>query len=172
MEETLWHALRKTQLISPIVSKDDAISWEGCEFSKCGRTDRGVSAFGQVVGLKVRSNKPLKFATNEGFPPLVPSQISRDADAHPRNNLEPGHQDGIEPLKDNLSFDDIREELPFIKILNRVLPEDIRALAWCPSPPGFSARFSCRERRYRYFFTQPAFKPPRQIQPLQMCRRE
>ena len=172
MEETLWHALRKTQLISPIVSKDDAISWEGCEFSKCGRTDRGVSAFGQVVGLKVRSNKPLKFATNEGFPPLVPSQISRDADAHPRNNLEPGHQDGIEPLKDDLSFDDIREELPYIKILNRVLPEDIRALAWCPSPPGFSARFSCRERRYRYFFTQPAFKPPRQIQPNDRCAAE
>ncbi|KAI5296973.1 hypothetical protein KEM55_005326 [Ascosphaera atra] len=33
-------------------------------------------------------------------------------------------------------------------------------LAWCPHPPpGFDARFSCRERRYKYFFTQPAFTP-------------
>lgn len=45
-------------------------------------------------------------------------------------------------------------------MLNRVLPDDIRILAWCPSPPlDFSARFNCRERRYRYFFTQPAFAP-------------
>ena len=58
------------------------------------------------------------------------------------------------------SFDPITDELPYIQLLNRVLPNDIRILAWCPAPPPeFSARFSCRERRYRYFFTQPAFAP-------------
>jgi len=41
-----------------------------------------------------------------------------------------------------------------------LLPPDIRVLAWCPSPPAdFSARFACKERQYKYFFTQPAFSP-------------
>ena len=53
-----------------------------------------------------------------------------------------------------------KDELPYIQVLNRVLPPDIRVLAWCPSPaPDFSARFSCKERRYRYFFTNPAYAP-------------
>ena len=47
-----------------------------------------------------------------------------------------------------------------MQVLNRLLPPDIRVLAWCPCPlADFSARFSCKERRYRYFFTQPAFTP-------------
>ena len=58
------------------------------------------------------------------------------------------------------AFDDVKDELPYIQLLNRVLPEDIRVLAWCPNPPAdFSARFNCKERRYRYFFTQPAYAP-------------
>ncbi|EDN09646.1 conserved hypothetical protein [Histoplasma mississippiense (nom. inval.)] len=67
---------------------------------------------------------------------------------------------GSENSETEDSWDDIADELPYITILNRVLPEDIRVLAWCPNPPpDFDARFSCRERRYRYFFTQPAFSP-------------
>jgi tRNA U38,U39,U40 pseudouridine synthase TruA len=46
----------------------------------------------------------------------------------------------------------IEEELDYPKLLNRVLPPDIRVLAWCPTPPGFSARFDCKERTYKYFF--------------------
>jgi tRNA pseudouridine38/39 synthase len=58
------------------------------------------------------------------------------------------------------TFHPINDELPYISILNSILPSDIRILAWCPSPsPGFDARFSCRERRYKYFFTNPAFMP-------------
>lgn len=43
-------------------------------------------------------------------------------------------------------------ELPYVKMLNRVLPPDIRALAWSPAPAGFSARFDCQSRTYRYYF--------------------
>ena len=32
-------------------------------------------------------------------------------------------------------WDDVADELPYINMLNRVLPEDIRVLAWCPQPP-------------------------------------
>ena len=42
----LFDALKKTCLIADI---------ESCNFSRCGRTDKGVSALGQVVSLDVRS---------------------------------------------------------------------------------------------------------------------
>lgn len=58
------------------------------------------------------------------------------------------------------SFHPINDEIPYCQILNRLLPPDIHVLAWCPNLPlDFSARFSCKERRYKYFFTQPAFTP-------------
>ena len=37
-------------------------------------------------------------------------------------------------------------------ILNRVLPKEIRVIAWAPVRPDFSARFDCLEREYKYFF--------------------
>nr|POE97713.1 putative trna pseudouridine synthase c25b8.05 [Quercus suber] len=70
------------------------------------------------------------------------------------SNDEGSSADGVPP------FDSIKDELPYVQLLNKVLPPDIRILAWCPSPPpGFSARFNCTERRYRYFFTNPAYVP-------------
>lgn len=46
------------------------------------------------------------------------------------------------------TFEDIR----YTHILNRVLPPDIRVLAWASVDPSFSARFNCLTRTYRYFF--------------------
>lgn len=43
-------------------------------------------------------------------------------------------------------------ELPYVKMLNRVLPHDIRILDWAPAAEGFSARFDCQSRTYRYYF--------------------
>ena len=76
--------------------------------------------------------------------------------------------DGLPPLPEDASsasssspaFDPIDDELPYMAMLNSVLPPTIRILAWCPDPPpNFDARFSCRERQYKYFFTNPAFLP-------------
>lgn len=53
-------------------------------------------------------------------------------------------------VKDKVS--DAAKEIRYTHILNRVLPPDIRVLAWAPVEPSFSARFSCLERTYRYFF--------------------
>ncbi|KZF25277.1 pseudouridine synthase [Xylona heveae TC161] len=149
IEEELWKALTKARLIFPTntsSTKPGEVSWEGCEYSKCGRTDKGVSAFGQVIGIRVRSNRPLS------RPKPTEDEPMQDAE---------GSTTTEEPAKDDTPpFDPINDELPYAQVLNRLLPEDIRILAWCPSPPpDFSARFSCRERRYRYFFTQPAFSP-------------
>lgn len=40
-------------------------------------------------------------------------------------------------------------EMDYCGMLNKVLPPDIRALAWAPVTEGFSARFSCSDRTYR-----------------------
>ncbi|KAF2654414.1 pseudouridine synthase [Lophiostoma macrostomum CBS 122681] len=142
------------------------VNWEGCEYSKCGRTDRGVSAFGQVIGVRVRSYRPLP----NSKPPLPP-QSARSPSAHVEDEVEALSLEdaGAEPMagveehnhkREDMPFDDLRDELPYVQLLNRVLPPDIRIYAWCADlPPDFSARFSCKERRYKYFFTNPCFAP-------------
>ena len=168
IEEELWKALNKARLIFPTPNpliNDGEVNWEGCDFSKSGRTDKGVSAFGQVVAIRVRSNRPVTRAK----PKIVEEAGGETGDnieiASPP--LEIGDQEVSPPSspindwsEDSLSFDHVNDEIPYCQVLNRLLPPDIRILAWCPSPPtDFSARFSCKERRYRYFFTNPAFTP-------------
>ena len=175
IEEALWKALYKARLIypgEPLSAGGEEINWEGCDYSKCGRTDRGVSAFGQVVGIRVRSNRPpsKKSSSSElheaersvtseielAKPPL--HKLENAEDSETLISLEDPD------LQESLSFDPIKDEIPYLQVLNRLLPSDIRIMAWCPAPPlDFSARFSCKERRYRYFFTQPAFVPTYEI---------
>ncbi|XP_009680225.2 tRNA pseudouridine(38/39) synthase isoform X1 [Struthio camelus] len=113
IEEKLFEALKKTRLV------DDR---QTSNYHRCGRTDKGVSAFGQVISLDLRSN------LSEG------------------KKLN-GHQGDLEGKGSNCE-----DELRYTHILNRVLPPDIRVLAWAPVEPDFSARFSCLKRTYRYFF--------------------
>ncbi|XP_074018625.1 tRNA pseudouridine(38/39) synthase isoform X2 [Numenius arquata] len=110
IEEKLFEALKKTRLV------DDR---QTSNYHRCGRTDKGVSAFGQVISLDLRSN-------------LAEGKKLNGHDSEGKSEGE--------------------EELRYTHILNRVLPPDIRALAWAPVEPDFSARFSCLKRTYRYFF--------------------
>ncbi|NWU97100.1 PUS3 synthase, partial [Upupa epops] len=110
IEEKLFEALTKTRLVADRQSSN---------YHRCGRTDKGVSAFGQVISLDLRSN-------------LSENKLND----HEGNAEGKGEE----------------EELRYTHILNRVLPPDIRVLAWAPVDPGFSARFSCLKRTYRYFF--------------------
>lgn len=204
IEEVMWKALRKTRLISPPLHEGSDqsydvvwgaergkrykkiwagdtdpkelldLSWDGCDWSKCGRTDRGVSAFGQVVGVTVRSNRPkpkqngivigsttttttrVKYAGANGVAIDSGSEASVEVD----DGMPPIDVEELDEENQEKPFDDIADELPYISMLNSILPPDIRILAWCPFPsPDFNARFSCRERRYKYFFTNPAFLP-------------
>lgn len=177
IEEELWKALTKACLISPttsLVSDPEEVRWEGCDYSKCGRTDKGVSAFGQVVGIRVRTNRPRipsdqyerSRGSSESAGHLIQSTHLSGANgesqsANGNTGISSSELPLSEPSHSNLRpFHHVNDELPYVQILNRILPEDIRVLAWCPTvPTDFSARFSCRERRYRYFFTQPAFAP-------------
>ncbi|KAF2215848.1 hypothetical protein CERZMDRAFT_120080 [Cercospora zeae-maydis SCOH1-5] len=153
IEEELWKAMRKVKLIFPEHKpgqSEEEVCWDGIEYSKCGRTDRGVSAFGQVIGVRVRSARPKKKA--------APNEVSAGAESQGADSPMPDAVQEAPPSEKD--FDPIRDELPYIQLINRVLPSDIRILAWCPDPgEDFSARFNCRERRYRYFFTNPAYAP-------------
>ncbi|KAL8736838.1 MAG: hypothetical protein Q9181_002281 [Wetmoreana brouardii] len=154
IEEEMWKVLQKAKLIFPKPNpslKEGEPNWEGCEYSKSGRTDKGVSAFGQVIGIRVRSNRPLE----------SPEQRSKK-NTGSVNGVEENHDtfDDERRSLDQTTFHPIKDEIPYPQLLNRLLPPEIRVLAWCPFPPAdFSARFSCRERCYNYLFTQPAFAP-------------
>ncbi|KAF3071180.1 tRNA pseudouridine(38/39) synthase [Daldinia childiae] len=147
IEEELWKAFVKACLIFP--ENSDEVNWDPWEYSKCGRTDRGVSAFGQVIVVRVRSNRPLPKKEQQ----TEAGQVDENGEAA---KLDAAAED----TKKKREFNDFTDELPYCRLLNKLLPPDIRMLAWCPTTPAdFSARHDCRERQYRYFFTQPAFAP-------------
>ncbi|XP_041971220.1 tRNA pseudouridine(38/39) synthase isoform X2 [Aricia agestis] len=111
IEHHLFYALTKSCLIE---------SRETSQYHRCGRTDKGVSAFGQIISITLRSK------------------------------FEPSEQD----LEKSLNT-----EMPYCKILNRLLPKEIRVVAWMPIPqdkPEFSARFDCKKRQYKYYFPRSA----------------
>lgn len=115
VEARLFEALLKTRLVQDRQSSN---------YHRCGRTDKGVSAFSQVISIDLRSNQ---FCRGLGV-------------IHPEN------VDAIAKDKSAVT------ELPYVKMLNRVLPPDIRVLDWAPAAEGFSARFDCQSRTYRYYF--------------------
>ncbi|XP_055038823.2 tRNA pseudouridine(38/39) synthase isoform X1 [Misgurnus anguillicaudatus] len=113
VEARLFEALLKTKLIQDRQTSN---------YHRCGRTDKGVSAFSQVISIDLRSNQ-----YDGGLGVTVPAGVEGKS----------------KPASD---------ELPYVKMLNRVLPQDIRILQWAPVETGFSARFDCKSRTYRYYF--------------------
>lgn len=116
IESALFDALIKTKLI---------MSRETSNYHRCGRTDKGVSAFSQVISLSVRTN----LISGKGV--ITP--------------------DYYEEQNDRQSDSD-RQEINYTLVLNNVLPQDIRVICWSPVRPQFSARFDCKSRTYKYVF--------------------
>ncbi|VDP07198.1 unnamed protein product [Soboliphyme baturini] len=98
-------------------------------YHRCGRTDVGVSAFGQVVSIALRSN------VTEGKGVFFPENFCREK-----------------------AQSSTTGEIDYPVVLNRVLPPEIRVLAWCPVEKSFSARFSCLSRTYKYYFPKGNLK--------------
>eukprot|EP01147_Barroeca_monosierra_P005038 gene5038-129_t len=111
VEAHLFAALQKAKLIE---------DWKVSDYSRCGRTDKGVSAFAQVVSLVVRSN-------------LTSCRGLISGPSEPSSKKPKG-------------------EIDYTKILNRLLPDDIRVMDWGEVDEDFSARFNCKARHYKYFF--------------------
>ncbi|KAJ1955853.1 pseudouridine synthase deg1 [Dispira parvispora] len=167
VEGELFTALKKCRLIP------DAGQ---CRYSRCGRTDRGVSGVGQVVALDVRSAIP-KDRVHEIMggitPETIPVQndreqpVSRSAPHLLRHHWQPATDLGITPIDESPSAaamsatTDALEarEMPFVVMLNRELPRDIRVLAWAPIPVTFNARYDCLWRHYKYYFSGSAYGP-------------
>ena len=151
VESELLRALKRSKLIDPEGGFDE------CGYSRCGRTDRGVSGAGQVLSLWLRS------ARKEGDgggqlgedwrppsdPPAPKPPLANGTDdaEPPEPHISPRH----EP-KPRLTHLSPAIELPYPRILNALLPPSIRIIAWSPAPPTFDARFSCSFRHYKYAF--------------------
>ncbi|KAH7342172.1 pseudouridine synthase [Rhizoctonia solani] len=148
VEQVLFDALVNTRLVDP------AQGMEGCGWSRCGRTDRGVSSAGQVVSLWVRS------ALGMGSIRKKNESVFEQEDS----KLAPGPQEDPIPILEDLDTlpspetkqvkMETKQELAYIHMLNRVLPPSIRVLAWSPVADDFDARFSCQWRHYKYFFSR------------------
>lgn len=105
IEHNLFTALQKTCLIE---------SRETSNYHRCGRTDKEVSAFCQVISIDLRS----KFSESEQY-----------------------HEENI------------KNEIDYCRVLNNVLPTNIRCISWMPLRNKlYSARFDCDQRTYKYFF--------------------
>lgn len=123
VEFHLFQALTKTCLVESRAS---------CNYNRCGRTDKGVSSYGQVVNLNVRSN-------------LI--------DEHHPSNVGLFTPDGyIGGLDSARVSKQSSQELNYVEILNRVLPDHIKIIAWAPVRNDFSSRFNCQSRSYSYIF--------------------
>ncbi|ODN72705.1 tRNA pseudouridine(38-40) synthase [Cryptococcus amylolentus CBS 6039] len=145
VEGELLKALEKTRLI------EEGKGWEGCEFARCGRTDRGVSGDGQVVDLWVRSNR----AEGDGGGELGDGWRPAREPAPPKPPVaeEEKEVEGKESKKAKQKPEPkAPNEFPYPKLLNSLLPPGIRVLGWSPLPAAFSSRFSCTQRHYRYAF--------------------
>ena len=156
VEGVLLDALVRARLIRPEQRRD----LEGLGFARCGRTDRGVSAAGQVVNLWVRSQLAPEQGQEElaWRPPVAPQIASMDATvsegATPASSQTPGLRQTKQKQKPK-EKDGPRSELPYMALLNRCLPPSIRVHGWSPVSEDFDARFSCTSRHYKYFFSTP-----------------
>ena len=160
VEGELFAALAKARLIDPQGGLD------GCGWERCGRTDRGVSAAGQVVSLYLRSsNRPssssLPSVTAEGETFAEREEADAGCLAAGNGADVPLLQQTVTPEGSSLSLtggvktatEQTSKGLRYLHTLNAILPPSIRVYAWAPVAPAFSARFSCRARHYKYFFS-------------------
>ena len=150
VEGVLFDALARTRLIDP------EKGFEGCQWERCGRTDRGVSAAGQVISLWVRSALGLSSTEEQVDEPKTHIITSSDSPIDECNDDLPLMTD-LEPsfsscVQNHDPTSSPATEIQYIQVLNRVLPPTIRVICWSPVCDTFSARFSCRFRHYKYFF--------------------
>lgn len=154
VEKHIFNTLLKLRLIT---------GKKECNYSRCGRTDKGVSALGQVIGVKVRSNLPIE-ADGKSKRNLHPcdsviklpkkeeddTSMEQDEGEQKNKKKKKGKKSGSG--KSSVSTDEVFE-VDYCGLMNKNLPESIRVLSWCETSPDFSARFSASYRMYRYFFT-------------------
>ncbi|KAK3004594.1 hypothetical protein RJ639_019089 [Escallonia herrerae] len=143
IESEIFKALEKTRL-----TFGDKKDWQ---YSRCGRTDKGVSAFGQVSCCFVHY---LHFRRKRGKEDGALESLADSLKSYtwllPMSIKFINFPFSLLDIFPCLCFSE--GELDYVRMLNRVLPYDIRVMGWCPAPVDLSARFSCLSREYKYFF--------------------
>ncbi|KAG9002519.1 hypothetical protein FRB90_011368, partial [Tulasnella sp. 427] len=154
VEAVLLKALADCRLIDPEVGID------GCGWSRCGRTDKGVSGAGQVVALWVRSAIGAKASARKKNSPVEDVEASEESSAVVPGDAvnQPPAVPAATPSESTQQEDTNQAELRYVAMLNAVLPRSIRVLAWSPVTDDFDARFNCTFRHYKYFFS-PGIPP-------------
>jgi tRNA pseudouridine38/39 synthase len=165
IEKSLFQALQRAHFIE---------SRETSGYSRCGRTDRGVSALGQVVALQLKSAfHPQATWDPEGTTEIASTDLPSDSfqkltvytpakgkkgrskrhDSEAMQSSRPEDSCDLNVAEANRQMK-VQSEYSYDTILNKLLPDDIRVLGWCPVSDDFSARFSATTRTYRYFFVR------------------
>ncbi|KAG5636996.1 hypothetical protein H0H81_006140 [Sphagnurus paluster] len=183
VEGVLFDAMVKARLVDP------EAGFDGCGWEKCGRTDRGVSAAGQVISLWIRSTLGTEAGGEDGTLDVATrDDVQEMSNTTPKagpslaspapNPVSTENQTAIPGLEFGFEEDDLDApqsnsslsipppthrtiyEHNYLAILNRLLPPTIRVLAWSPVSTQFSARFSCTYRHYKYFFSSDTVPGP------------
>lgn len=176
VESALWRALSEARIV------DDSVGLQGVGWSRCGRTDRGVSAAGQVVAFWARSRKVDEWPLRRALQRVMDeNQIGKDTTESTSNDAGGENDDSDLVTRnswrtkaeakmqeylpeeqarrnedDHIPVDPEAEELPYVLTINRLLPKSIRVQAWSPVSPAFNSRFDCQYRHYKYFFSRGA----------------
>ena len=140
VEYHLFQALQKSNFITHP---------SNCHYARCGRTDKGVSAHGQVISLYVRSAIPSHVHDSK-----LPSNSHDTISISIPLSVPSSNKTMSTSTTDNQTLSKTYKELNYPKILNHHLPSTIRVLGWCPVDAQFSARYSTIHRQYRYYFTR------------------
>ncbi|KAL6754015.1 pseudouridine synthase [Haematococcus lacustris] len=138
IEAHLFAALRQTRLVAETAQPAEL------RYSRCGRTDKGVSALGQVISLLLRSSAlaaPTAVdsrLSNSGLPATVPNTDDTPPSAAKATpcDVQGGGTGALQ------GFPPWEQELDYPQLLNKALPDDIRVLGWAPVDASFHARFS------------------------------
>ncbi|KAL6578290.1 hypothetical protein OROMI_010618 [Orobanche minor] len=154
VESEIFKALKRTRLISGDKKE--------LEYSRCGRTDKGVSSVGQVMAYKrmmeyfylglqqaelsrtwVLTSDACYYSTELELERAVKFELELDFERvislFLRSNLK--ETAGINGYSGEFFAEEsCGREIDYVKILNRVLPKDIRVIGWSPAPTNFSAR--------------------------------
>ena len=142
--------LPQDRLFDSMVTRCIVQSRDACEYSRCGRTDKGVSAFSQILALRVRSQaRKAGFTDKKGNILVTEDEVccAMRCSWHCQwKFIITFCLPSLQPLPPPPL------EIDYPIVINSGLPDDIRVLGWCDLPASFSARFSAKHRTYRYFF--------------------
>uniref|UniRef100_A0A7S1KF28 Pseudouridine synthase I TruA alpha/beta domain-containing protein n=1 Tax=Vitrella brassicaformis TaxID=1169539 RepID=A0A7S1KF28_9ALVE len=148
------------------IADDDFGYLQKIKWTRVGRTDKGVHAACQVVGLLLRlpltdeekAERDERYRKHKELADGVSDERTKNGgDGQVDEQAEPEEEQN-ESNETKMARIAVRKEL-FLKRLNDKLPPDMKALGLFKVTKGFDARVQCLRRRYMYVFPGYALAP-------------